>query len=52
VPGLYSVGRNGEFMHIFMEDVYLRTIRHCDRLLEYLTEKSGESAVGAAPRLS
>lgn len=25
VEGLYSVGRNGEFSHIFMEDVYWRT---------------------------
>jgi protoporphyrinogen/coproporphyrinogen III oxidase len=37
VAGLFSVGRNGEFMHIFMEDVHLRTTRHCDRLLKYLT---------------
>jgi protoporphyrinogen oxidase len=28
VPGLYSVGRNGEFAHILMEDVYWRTKRH------------------------
>jgi len=27
IEGLYSVGRNGEFMHIFMEDVYWRTLR-------------------------
>ncbi len=27
VENLYSVGRNGEFMHIFMEDVYQRTQR-------------------------
>ena len=37
VAGLFSVGRNGEFLHIFMEDVYLRTVRHADRLLKYLT---------------
>ncbi|HKS27651.1 MAG TPA: FAD-dependent oxidoreductase [Pyrinomonadaceae bacterium] len=27
VENLYSVGRNGEFAHIFMEDVYWRTLR-------------------------
>jgi len=25
VAGLYSIGRNGEFAHILMEDVYWRT---------------------------
>jgi hypothetical protein len=25
LPGLYSVGRNGEFAHVLMEDVYWRT---------------------------
>jgi hypothetical protein len=25
VEGLYSIGRNGEFAHILMEDVYWRT---------------------------
>jgi protoporphyrinogen oxidase len=27
VKGLYSLGRNGEFAHILMEDVYWRTLR-------------------------
>ena len=27
VQGLYSIGRNGEFAHILMEDVYWRTLR-------------------------
>jgi protoporphyrinogen oxidase len=26
VAGLYSIGRNGEFAHILMEDVYWRTL--------------------------
>ncbi len=30
VEGLYSVGRNGEFAHILMEDVYWRTIRRME----------------------
>lgn len=27
IQGLYSIGRNGEFSHIFMEDVYWRTLK-------------------------
>ncbi len=27
VEGLYSIGRNGEFAHLLMEDVYQRTLR-------------------------
>jgi protoporphyrinogen oxidase len=27
IEGLYSVGRNGEFSHIFMEDVYWRALK-------------------------
>lgn len=33
VPGLYSVGRNGEFAHILMEDVYHRTRARMDRVI-------------------
>ena len=32
VEGLYSIGRNGEFAHILMEDVYWRTIARMRRL--------------------
>ncbi|MBL8202713.1 MAG: FAD-dependent oxidoreductase [Blastocatellia bacterium] len=32
IENLYSVGRNGEFMHIFMEDVYERTKRKIEQL--------------------
>jgi protoporphyrinogen oxidase len=31
VDGLMSVGRNGEFDHILMEDVYWRTVRRIER---------------------
>ena len=34
VSGLFSVGRNGEFAHILMEDVYWRTRRKLLSLLE------------------
>ena len=30
VAGLYSIGRNGEFAHSLMEDVYWRTLRRMD----------------------
>lgn len=33
IEGLYSVGRNGEFAHIFMEDVHLRTTRRMRELV-------------------
>jgi protoporphyrinogen oxidase len=33
VDNLYSIGRNGEFAHILMEDVYWRTIRKMNELL-------------------
>ena len=32
VAGLYSIGRNGEFAHILMEDVYWRTVGQMRRL--------------------
>ncbi|HET9726160.1 MAG TPA: FAD-dependent oxidoreductase [Gemmatimonadales bacterium] len=32
VDGLYSIGRNGEFAHILMEDVYWRTVAQMRRL--------------------
>jgi oxygen-dependent protoporphyrinogen oxidase len=31
VDGLLSIGRNGEFAHILMEDVYWRTLRRIDQ---------------------
>jgi len=36
VRGLVSVGRNGEFDHLLMEDVYWRTLRRIRRLAEEL----------------
>lgn len=34
VPGLWTVGRNGEFAHLFMEDVYVRATRAAGRVAE------------------
>ena len=36
IENLLSIGRNGEFAHIFMEDVYWRTQRKVKSLLEIL----------------
>lgn len=36
VPGLYSVGRNGEFAHILMEDVYHRTRKRVETVIKDL----------------
>lgn len=43
IDGLVSIGRNGEFAHILMEDVYWRTIRKVRRLAE---EQGWEYAPG------
>lgn len=32
IDGLLSIGRNGEFDHLLMEDIYWRTIRNVERL--------------------
>lgn len=34
VEGLYSIGRNGEFAHILMEDVYWRTLKTMRQFLD------------------
>lgn len=34
IENLLSIGRNGEFAHIFMEDVYWRTLRKVRNLIE------------------
>lgn len=36
IEKLYSIGRNGEFTHIFMEDVYWRTLRKMNQLCQRL----------------
>jgi protoporphyrinogen oxidase len=39
VEGLSSIGRNGEFAHIFMEDVYWRTLKRTRQLISALDEQ-------------
>lgn len=36
IDGLYSVGRNGEFGHLLMEDVYWRTLRRTADVAAYV----------------
>jgi protoporphyrinogen oxidase len=53
VDGLYSIGRNGEFAHILMEDIYWRTLRRMQRLV--VDEARGattlsHASVGGVPR--
>ena len=43
VENLISVGRNGEFDHILMEDLYWRTIARMDR---WMADATGASHVG------
>ena len=40
VEGLFSVGRNGEFAHILMEDVFWRTLTRMTDLRTYLESRS------------
>lgn len=37
IEGLHSVGRNGEFSHIFMEDVYWRSLKKSRELRHWLS---------------
>lgn len=36
IEGLFSIGRNGEFAHILMEDVYWRTLKKMQQVLTLL----------------
>jgi protoporphyrinogen oxidase len=44
VDGLYSIGRNGEFAHILMEDVYWRTLRRMADVAAYVGGASEPAA--------
>ena len=41
IANLHTIGRNGEFMHIFMEDVHCRTERKMEQLIRDLKEGNG-----------
>ncbi|WP_404789528.1 hypothetical protein [Altericista sp. CCNU0014] len=38
IAGLYSIGRNGEFSHMLVEDVYWRTQKKMHEMRAYLTQ--------------
>lgn len=40
IENLYSIGRNGEFSHIFMEDVHYRAEQKMKSLLDHSVEKA------------
>jgi protoporphyrinogen oxidase len=48
VAGLYSVGRNGEFAHILMEDVFWRTRRKLVGLADGTDERAATNGVADA----
>jgi len=45
VAGLYSIGRNGEFDHILMEDVYWRTLKKSRQLARYVREETANEVL-------
>jgi protoporphyrinogen oxidase len=47
VEGLSSIGRNGEFAHILMEDVYWRTLRRTSALASWLEMASPSASLSA-----
>ncbi|HZH34997.1 MAG TPA: FAD-dependent oxidoreductase [Pyrinomonadaceae bacterium] len=49
VENLYSVGRNGEFRHIFMEDAYWRTLRKMQELEQNLSHGGNKIESFSAP---
>lgn len=50
IEGLYSVGRNAEFAHIFMEDVYWRTLAAMRRLRQQLAAPASCDSLPGQPR--
>lgn len=43
IAGLFSIGRNGEFAHILMEDVYWRTLAKMRQVFAFLGTRSAET---------
>lgn len=36
IAGFYSIGRNGEFAHLLMEDIYWRTLKRMQHVADYV----------------
>lgn len=49
VDGLYSIGRNGEFAHILMEDVYWRTLKRIEQVAAYVGGLPAPAPAGPHP---
>jgi protoporphyrinogen oxidase len=43
IAGLYSIGRNGEFAHILMEDIYWRTLSKVRQIAAFLHARPAET---------
>jgi protoporphyrinogen/coproporphyrinogen III oxidase len=50
IDNLLSIGRNGEFAHILMEDIYWSTLKKMQRLVEQLREGEFAEEEMASPR--
>ncbi|MBL8583342.1 MAG: FAD-dependent oxidoreductase [Rhizobiaceae bacterium] len=50
IDGLYSVGRNGEFGHLLMEDVYWRTLRRMRDVASYVGAPAASEHESALPQ--
>lgn len=48
IEGLYSVGRNGEFAHVLMEDIYWRTLERMRELRTWRQDASKHSGGSTA----
>jgi protoporphyrinogen oxidase len=49
IAGLYSVGRNGEFAHILMEDVYWRTLSKTRQIVAFLQSQGTRARLASSP---
>jgi protoporphyrinogen oxidase len=47
IAGLFSIGRNGEFDHILMEDVYWRTLKQSRQLARFVQKETANKALDA-----
>lgn len=48
VDGLYSIGRNGEFAHLLMEDIYWRTLKRMRDVADYVGQDVGAGVARSA----
>lgn len=51
IEGLWSVGRNGEFAHMLMEDVYWKTLKRAEDVAAYVLDGARSARMEDAERL-